>query len=153
MLQRKKNRRALPRLAPPGSPSPGFADCGGMRQRLGTANVRAGIMKTSRNSQGGVSLARIRKLRAAEAATFRAARPKSAAAFGKGIAGFFGGVPMHWMNDWPTPFPVVVDRARGATILDIDGISLDDFCLGDTGSMFGHSPPPVARAIRRQAGR
>ena len=60
---------------------------------------------------------------------------------------------MHWMNDWPTPFPVVVDRARGATILDIDGISLDDFCLGDTGSMFGHSPPPVARAIRRQAGR
>ena len=60
---------------------------------------------------------------------------------------------MHWMNDWPTPFPVVVDRAKGATILDIDGISLDDFCLGDTGSMFGHSPPPVARAIRRQAGR
>ena len=110
-------------------------------------------MKTPRNSQGGVSLARIRKLRAAEAATFRAARPKSATAFGKGIEGFFGGVPMHWMNDWPTPFPVVVDRARGATILDIDGISLDDFCLGDTGSMFGHSPPPVARAIRRQAGR
>jgi glutamate-1-semialdehyde 2,1-aminomutase len=110
-------------------------------------------MKTSETSQGGVSLARIRKLRAAEAETFRAARPKSAAAFGKGIAGFFGGVPMHWMNDWPTPFPIVVDRARGATILDIDGISLDDFCIGDTGSMFGHSPPPVARAIRRQAGR
>ncbi len=110
-------------------------------------------MIASRNTQAGVSLARIRKLRATEAATFRAARPKSAAAFGKGIAGFFGGVPMHWMNDWPTPFPIVVDRARGATILDIDGIRLDDFCLGDTGSMFGHSPPPVARAIRRQADR
>jgi glutamate-1-semialdehyde 2,1-aminomutase len=110
-------------------------------------------MKQSAKNQGGISLARIRKLRATEAETFRAARPKSAAAFGNGIAGFFGGVPMHWMNDWPTPFPVVVDRARGATILDIDGISLDDFCLGDTGSMFGHSPPPVARAIRRQAGR
>ncbi|RLP27248.1 aspartate aminotransferase family protein [Mesorhizobium sp. YM1C-6-2] len=110
-------------------------------------------MKTSGNSQGGVGLARIRKLRTAEAEIFRAARPKSAAAFGKGIAGFFGGVPMHWMNDWPTPFPVVVDRARGATILDIDGIRLDDFCLGDTGSMFGHSPPPVARAIRRQSDR
>ncbi len=110
-------------------------------------------MNPSANSQGGVSLARIRKLGATEAETFRAARPKSAAAFGKGIEGFFGGVPMHWMNAWPTPFPVIVDRARGATILDIDGISLDDFCLGDTGSMFGHSPPPVARAIRRQAGR
>ncbi|MEP9387913.1 aspartate aminotransferase family protein [Mesorhizobium sp. KR9-304] len=110
-------------------------------------------MKSSANSQGGVSLTRIRKLRASEAEAFRAARPKSEAAAGKGIAGFFGGVPMHWMNDWPTPFPVVVDRAKGAVIVDIDGIGLDDFCLGDTGSMFGHSPPPVARAIRRQAGR
>jgi glutamate-1-semialdehyde 2,1-aminomutase len=110
-------------------------------------------MTSSQNSQGGISLARIRKLRAAEAAAFTKARPKSEAAFGKGIAGFFGGVPMHWMNDWPTPFPVVVDRARGATILDIDGVRLDDFCLGDTGSMFGHSPPPVTRALRRQAGR
>ena len=27
-------------------------------------------------------------------------------------------------------------------------ISLADFCLGDTGSMFGHSPPPVARGDR-----
>jgi glutamate-1-semialdehyde 2,1-aminomutase len=102
---------------------------------------------------GGISHARIAELRAAEAAAFRAARPRSEAAFGKGIAGFFGGVPMHWMNDWPTPFPIIVDRARGAAILDIDGKALDDFCLGDTGSMFGHSPQPVARAIRRQAGR
>ena len=110
-------------------------------------------MTSSQVTQGGISLARIRKLRTAEAKAFRAARPKSETAFGKGIAGFFDGVPMHWMRDWPTPFPVVVDRARGATILDIDGNRLDDFCLGDTGSMFGHSPPPVARAIRRQAGR
>ena len=110
-------------------------------------------MTLSQDTQGGVSLARIRKLRTTDAKAFRAARPKSQAAFGKGIAGFFGGVPMHWMNDWPTPFPIVVDRARGATILDIDGNRLDDFCLGDTGSMFGHSPPPVARAIRRKADR
>ena len=60
---------------------------------------------------------------------------------------------MHWMTDWPTPFPIVVAEARGARIADIDGNRLDDFCLGDTGSMFGHSPPAVARAIRRQAGR
>ena len=60
---------------------------------------------------------------------------------------------MHWMTDWPTPFPILVDQARGATIIDIDGNKLDDFCLGDTGSMFGHSPPAVARAVRRQAGR
>ena len=32
-------------------------------------------------------------------------------------------------------------------------IEIDDFCLGDTGSMFGHSPAPVAKAIRHQATR
>ncbi len=110
-------------------------------------------MISSQDTRGGISASRIAGLRKAEASVFRARRPKSQAAFGKGIAGFFGGVPMHWMTDWPTPFPIMVDRARGATILDIDGIRLDDFCLGDTGSMFGHSPPPVARAIRRQSNR
>ena len=103
--------------------------------------------------QGGVSRARIEELRATEAEAFRRARPKSQAATAGGIDGFLDGVPMHWMNDWPTPFPILVERARGASITDIDGNRLDDFCFGDTGSMFGHSPPPVARAIRRQAGR
>ena len=107
----------------------------------------------SRTSIGGIAAARIAELREVEAATFRKARPKSEAKVGNGIAGFLGGVPMHWMTDWPTPFPILVDRARGATITDIDGNKLDDFCLGDTGSMLGHSPPAVARAIRRQSGR
>ena len=30
--------------------------------------------------------------------------------------------------------------------------ALADFCLGDTGSMFGHSPPAVVRAIAAQTG-
>ncbi|RWK91154.1 MAG: aspartate aminotransferase family protein [Mesorhizobium sp.] len=107
----------------------------------------------SKTAIGGISTARIADLRETEAEAFRKARPRSAAKISNGLPGFFGGVPMHWMNDWPTPFPILVDSARGATITDIDGNRLDDFCLGDTGSMFGHSPPPVARAIRRQAGR
>lgn len=102
---------------------------------------------------GGIARSRIEQIRDRESETFRKARPKSEAKVGNGIAGFLGGVPMHWMKDWPTPFPILVDQAKGATITDIDGNRLDDFCLGDTGSMFGHSPPPVARAIRRQAGR
>jgi glutamate-1-semialdehyde 2,1-aminomutase len=101
----------------------------------------------------GIGQERIKELRESEAEAFRRARPKTAAKLGNGIAGFLDGVPMHWMKDWPTPFPILVSQARGATITDIDGNRLDDFCLGDTGSMFGHSPPPVARAIRRQAGR
>ncbi|MER8478504.1 aspartate aminotransferase family protein [Mesorhizobium sp. M1163] len=111
------------------------------------------VIDHSKTSIGGIGPARIAELRETEAEAFRQARPKSMAKIGNGLPGFFGGVPMHWMNDWPTPFPILVDKAKGATIRDIDGNRLDDFCLGDTGSMFGHSPSPVARAIRRQAGR
>jgi glutamate-1-semialdehyde 2,1-aminomutase len=107
---------------------------------------------SSKNS-GGIAPARIAELRKRAAAVFRAARPKSAKAFGEGLQDYLGGVPMLWMQDWPTPFPIMVEKAKGATIVDVDGNRLADFCLGDTGSMFGHSPAPVARAIRRQSGR
>lgn len=60
---------------------------------------------------------------------------------------------MHWMADWPTPFPLFVERAHGATFVDADGHEYVDFCLGDTGAMFGHAPEPVAEAIREQSGR
>ena len=88
-----------------------------------------------------------------EAATYAKARPKSAKALAKGAGHFLNGVPMHWMADWPMPHLPLIASAHGARIEDIDGHGLDDFCLGDTGSMFGHSPAPVARAIRQQARR
>lgn len=98
--------------------------------------------------------ARLHALRMREAERYAAARPRSRAAMGQGAAGFLGGLPMHWMADWPMPFPFVVSEAKGARIVDIDGITLDDFCLGDTGAMFGHAPEPVTRAIaaRSQGG-
>jgi glutamate-1-semialdehyde 2,1-aminomutase len=101
----------------------------------------------------GVLPARLAELRAREAKRFAAARPKSKAALATGAAAFLGGVPLHWMQDWPMPHLPVIARAKAARITDIDGYEIDDFCLGDTGSMFGHSPAPVAKAIRRQAGR
>jgi glutamate-1-semialdehyde 2,1-aminomutase len=57
------------------------------------------------------------------------------------------GVPMHWMRDWGTPHPLFVREARGVELIDVDGHSYLDFCLGDTGAMFGHSPPAIARAL------
>jgi len=86
-------------------------------------------------------------------AAYAAARPKTEAALKAGSQPFLDGVPMHWMKDWPMPFPMLVDQAKGARLTDLDGHEIDDFCLGDTGSMFGHSPAPVARAIRAQARR
>ena len=60
---------------------------------------------------------------------------------------------MHWMADWPTPFPLFVDQAKGARFTDLDDHTYVDFCLGDTGTMFGHAPDPVAAAIREQSER
>jgi glutamate-1-semialdehyde 2,1-aminomutase len=101
----------------------------------------------------GIDPSRIAELRTREAERYRASRPRTEREIGQGAQGYFGGVPMHWMLDWPMPFPILVERARDTAIIDIDGNTLDDFCLGDTGSMFGHSPKPVARAVRRQAKR
>ncbi|MFZ5710071.1 MAG: aspartate aminotransferase family protein [Pseudomonadota bacterium] len=101
----------------------------------------------------GVPAARIAAFRTREAAAYAAARPRTRAALEAGAAHFLDGVPLHWMKDWPQPFPMLVAKAEGARITDADGHTLDDFCLGDTGSMYGHSPAPVAAAIREQAGR
>jgi len=101
----------------------------------------------------GVTPERIRAMAARERAAYAAARPKTRAALQAGAAAYLDGVPLHWMKDWPQPFPMLVANAQGARLTDVDGHALDDFCLGDTGSMFGHSPEPVTRAIREQAGR
>lgn len=104
-------------------------------------------------SMAGIATGPLNDFRAREAARFVADRPRSRAALDAGAAPWLDGVPMHWMRDWPSPFPLVVKKARGAQLTDLDGHRLDDFCLGDTGSMYGHAPPAVTRAIRRQAGR
>jgi glutamate-1-semialdehyde 2,1-aminomutase len=85
-----------------------------------------------------------------EAERFLADNPKSVAAARAGNH-WFGSVPFHWMLDWPSPVPLVAASAKGATLTTIDGRVLDDFCLGDTASMFGHSPEPLARALAQQA--
>ena len=102
---------------------------------------------------GGVALQRIGELFAAEQRRYVDAHPRSLQRTGRGIAGFYDGVPMHWMRDWSMPFPFLVETAQGSTLRDIDGNEYADFCLGDTGSMFGHSPAPVVEAITRQAGK
>jgi glutamate-1-semialdehyde 2,1-aminomutase len=103
--------------------------------------------------EGGVDLERVGAVFASERERYIERHPVSLARAGQGIAGFYGGVPMHWMRDWPMPFPFLVEHAQGAVLRDVDGNEYADFCLGDTGSMFGHSPPRVAEAITRQAGR
>ena len=93
------------------------------------------------------------RLLESERAAFVAKRPRSRDLAERSRAHWLSGVPMHWMADWGTPHPLFVARAEGVTLTDVDGEHYTDFCLGDTGSMFGHSPPAVASAIARQASR
>ena len=81
---------------------------------------------------------------------FTIAHPKSQALAAQATA-WRGGVPMHWMRDWAVPFPIYVQSAKQATLTDVDGVSYDDFCLGDTPSMFGHARSELVAAIAKQA--
>jgi len=98
------------------------------------------------------SPARVAALTERARADYIAQRPRSAA-LAAGSGHLLSGVPMHWMRDWGTPFPLYIDHAQGAQCVDVDGHVYTDFCLGDTGAMFGHSPAPVAAAIAERAAR
>lgn len=87
---------------------------------------------------------------ARERESYARVRPASAAlATTKTNGGFWGGLPQHWMADWPTPFPLVIAEARGTEVTDIDGHQLTDLCLGDTGAMFGHEPEELGFALAK----
>lgn len=93
------------------------------------------------------------RLHAAEVQCFLDTHPRSRALAADSASHWLYGLPMHWMRDWPTPQPLFVAEARGAALTCVDGHRYADFCLGDTGAMFGHSPAPVARALAEQAAR
>ena len=96
---------------------------------------------------------RLATLRAKEDARFLALHPKSGEMFKNGQKSMPGGVPMSWMAKWPGAYPVFVKEAKGAHFKDVDGNTYIDFCLGDTGSMTGHSPDATVAAIREQVGK
>ena len=85
-----------------------------------------------------------------ERARFVASHPKSQALAAQAAPHWLFGVPLHWMSDWSTPFALQVASARGACVTDVDGHDYADFCLGDTGAMFGHAPPAVVSVVQQQ---
>jgi glutamate-1-semialdehyde 2,1-aminomutase len=103
--------------------------------------------------RSGLNWARAQALLQQERACFIARNPRSQALARRAAQHRLFGVPLHWMNDWGTPFALQAVQAQGAHLVDADGHTLADFCLGDTGAMFGHSPAPVALAVAHQAAR
>jgi glutamate-1-semialdehyde 2,1-aminomutase len=86
-----------------------------------------------------------------EEARFKAAHPRSLALYERARAHLPGGVPMNWMVRWAGPFPVFVEKGRGAHFTCVDGLNYLDLCLGDTGAMTGHAPDATVRAVMEQA--
>lgn len=95
----------------------------------------------------------LRHLHLKESERFLARTPKSGERFSKAAQVMPGGVPMSWMSKWPGKYPLFVASAQGAHFTDIDGNEYIDLCLGDTGSMTGHSPTATVAAIRSQLDR
>lgn len=106
-----------------------------------------------RASRNGLDWTRALAFLARERQSFAERNPTSAALAAQASEHLLFGVPLHWMNDWGTPFALHVCQASGAQVTDVDSHRLVDFCLGDTGAMFGHAPAPVAAALVKQATR
>jgi glutamate-1-semialdehyde 2,1-aminomutase len=98
----------------------------------------------------GVRGGHVAQLMAAERELFAERCPAAGAVHGRAERSLLSGVPMNWMTRWASPYPVVVAEASGASVTDIDGNAYIDFCLGDTGAMAGHAPPPAVNAVARQ---
>ena len=92
----------------------------------------------------------LKNLMKIEEERFLALHPKSGELFKAAKEVMPGGVPMSWMAKWPGAYPLFVDSAQGAHFTDVDGHEYVDLCLGDTGSMTGHSPAPTVDAIQAQ---
>jgi glutamate-1-semialdehyde 2,1-aminomutase len=99
------------------------------------------------------SRSRLQALMQREQQRFVNEHPKSKALFERAGKSLLGGVPMNWMVKWAGAFPPFVREAQGAHFFDVDGKRYIDFCLGDTGSMTGHSPSATVKAIEDQARR
>jgi glutamate-1-semialdehyde 2,1-aminomutase len=93
---------------------------------------------------------RIAQLMKIEEQRFLDLHKASTAAFNQSSKVMHEGVPMSWMAKWPGAHPVFVKEAKGAHFTDLDGHDYIDFCLGDTGSMTGHSPAATVAAVKAQ---
>jgi glutamate-1-semialdehyde aminotransferase len=91
------------------------------------------------------------RLQAAERERFDASHRESLAHHRAAREHLVLGVPMPWMLAWDGACPLYVERGEGARLVDVDGNEYVDLCLGDTGAMTGHSPPPTVAAIGERA--
>lgn len=96
---------------------------------------------------------RLADMMAVETARFESTHPRSKEMASDAQRHLVSGVPMPWMTRWAGSFPLFIAEAQGGRFVDVDGNEYVDFCLGDTGSMVGHSRPEVTDALIEQSRR
>lgn len=94
---------------------------------------------------------RLSSLHTDEEQRFVESHPRSQQLADQARGSLLAGVPMPWMTRWAGAFPVFLESASGARLVDVDGVEYVDLCLGDTGAMTGHGLPAVAAAVAEQA--
>jgi glutamate-1-semialdehyde 2,1-aminomutase len=107
----------------------------------------------SRTEEWRLDRDRLAGLLEQEERLFVEGHPRSRELFDRGESALLAGVPMPWMTEWASPFPVYAASAEGARFTDVDGNEYVDLCLGDTGAMTGHSPPATVAAVAERAAR
>ena len=69
----------------------------------------------------GINWDKAQALYATERNDFIRRMPRSRELSAKAAGHLLFGVPLHWMNDWSTPFSLYVAAAQGARFTDADG--------------------------------
>ena len=104
--------------------------------------------KATQTSAGESALdrKRINKLTEEQMARFREHTPTSAEYFDRARKVMPGGVPSSFqLND---PWPVYIDRGRGALVWDVDGSEYVDFHNGFGVMCVGHANPVIGEAVK-----
>lgn len=78
--------------------------------------------------------------------TFQVNRPKSASFFEKAKASMSGGVNGNLR--YFAPFPIIFEKAQGASLIDLDGHRYVDYLLSYGALMLGHAHPDVQKAVQ-----
>ncbi|WP_084265814.1 aminotransferase class III-fold pyridoxal phosphate-dependent enzyme [Actinomadura macra] len=98
----------------------------------------------------GIDPDRLAALLDGERARWIEARPRAVALHERARRSQVHGTPQHWISQFPPPVPLMVDRAEGTRLYDIDGHEYADFGLAGTAALWGHNHPAVVAAVRDQ---
>ena len=104
------------------------------------------MAQTSTAAESSIDRKLLNKLTEAEMARFREHTPTSAEYFDRARKVMPGGVPSSFqLND---PWPVYIDRGKGALVWDVDGGEYVDFHNGFGVMCIGHANPTVGEAVK-----